>query len=95
MKQSLKFIILAIGIGIFINQVESFHLIIPRPELGVIDIHPFYYNDEYLLNNTSNEFINNLNEDKHFFSNKNFRSNIFGICILFTLIANHLNLIPN
>ena len=93
MKNSLIFLIILIGISLFNRLANSFHIIIPRPELGIYDVHPFYYNELYLLNNT--ESTNNINTEKNFFFFKHSQTNIFGFIVLLILVANNLNMLPN
>ncbi len=96
MIQMLKIMLFFVSIGFLFVQTNCFHVIIPRPELNVLDVHPFYYNDQYLSNNYSDSNYNyHTNSDNiRDFSHKHSRSNIFALIVLITLLANHLNLLP-
>ena len=104
MNHYFNFIIFLLGITIGINSVKSFHIPIVRPELNVIDVHPYYFISEKYLSkpNYSTEYSNqnlytNTNEHTKYgnFYEKNSRANIFGFLVLLLLIAHHLNLLPN
>ncbi len=97
MIHMLKIVFLFVCIGFLFLPSKGFHVVIPRPELNVLDVHPFYYNDQYLANNYSNSNYNyHTNfDDVRDFSHKHSRANIFAFIVLVTLIANHLNLLPN
>lgn len=97
MIQMLKIILFIVTIGFLFVPTNCFHIIIPRPELNVLDVHPFYYHDQYLANNNSGSNLNsNTNsDDLRELSHKHSRANIFAFVVLVTLLANHLNLLPN
>ncbi len=91
----LKIIFLFVCIGSLFAPSNCFHFVVPRPELNVLDVHPFYYHDQYLLNNYSNTYSHTNSDDARDFSHKHSRTNIFAFIVFVTLLANHFNLLPN
>jgi hypothetical protein len=93
----IKIIFLFVCIGSLFAPSNCFHFIVPRPELNVLDVHPFYYHDQYLEKNYSNSNTNfhTNSDDAHDFSHKHSRTNIFAFIVLVTLFAHHFNLLPN
>jgi len=96
MKQSIRFIIFLLGTSLVFTLVESFHIPIVRPEFGVIDVHPFYHDEnQYLTNNNSTYTYYNVNKEMETFAFAHSRANLFGLVVLFTLVAHNLYLLPN
>ena len=93
MIHMLNIIFLFVCIGSLFAPSNCFYFVVPRPDLNVLDVHPFYYHDHYLPNNYSNSPSNS--DDARDFSHKHSRTNIFAFIVLVTLFAHHFNLLHN